>query len=259
MTKQEKLQKFINEAQEFIGKNLTSSDSKFTAWNNALIRFISKYYSEETVEQFKNRRYSLSVYTSGTPKSSFIKVFERNLQTTIEDLRILLEEENEIINDSKSYVDCFDNNLQFLINIFEKFHLVARTLRNRYDSRETLDITDEYDVQDLLHALLCLYFDDIRSEEWTPSYAGGCSRQDFLLKSEQIVIEVKKTRKGLSDRQVGEQLIIDIDRYKSHPDCKCLLCFVYDPEERIVNPKGLENDLTKVTDGLNVITKITQK
>ena len=40
-----------------------------------------------------------------------------------------------------------------------------------------------------------LYFDDIRAEEWTPSYAGKCARVDFLLKNEKIVIEVKKTRK----------------------------------------------------------------
>lgn len=80
-----------------------------------------------------------------------------------------------------------------------------------------------------------------------------------MLKKEKIVIEIKKTRKGLQDKQVGEQLIVDIDRYKSHPDCKNLLCFVYDPDERITNPRGIENDLTKTTDGLNVITIVTQK
>ena len=45
----------------------------------------------------------------------------------------------------------------------------------------------------LLHALLLLYFDDIRAEEWTPSYAGKSARMDFLLKNEGVVIEVKKT------------------------------------------------------------------
>ena len=61
----------------------------------------------------------------------------------------------------------------------------------------TLDVEDEYDVQDLLHALLRLYFKDIRPEEWTPGYAGTSSSMDFLLHPEEIVIEVKKTRKGL--------------------------------------------------------------
>ena len=57
--------------------------------------------------------------------------------------------------------------------ICTRFHLVARQLRKRHDDRSTLDISDEYDVQDLLHSLLCLFFDDIRSEEGTPSYAGS--------------------------------------------------------------------------------------
>lgn len=104
---------------------------------------------------------------------------------------------------------------------------MARQLRCRYDNRETLTIEDEYDVQDLLHALLLLYFDDVRAEEWTPSYAGKSVRMDFLLKNENVVIEVKKTRLGLADKELGDQLIIDVDRYKVHPDCKRLICFIY--------------------------------
>lgn len=132
-----------------------------------------------------------------------------------------------------------------LNNLFEKFHLVAKQLRQRYNDRPTLDISDEYDVQNLLHSLLRLYFDDIRCEEWTPSYAGGSSRMDFLLKEEQIVIEVKKTRAGLNDKELGKQLIEDKEKYKHHPNCKKLICFIYDPEGKIVNPKGLQNDLNR--------------
>ena len=110
-------------------------------------------------------------------------------------------------------------------------------------------IEDEYDVQDLLHALLRLYFDDVRPEEWTPSYAGKSARMDFLLKEEKIVIEVKKTRKGLGDKELGDQLIIDVERYKIHPDCKKLICFIYDPEGRIGNPGGLVSDLNNIHPG----------
>ena len=150
--------------------------------------------------------------------------------------------------------------LNELINICSKFPSVARQLRSRHSSRSTLEIEDEYDVQDLLHALLKIHFDDIRAEEWTPSYAGGSSRMDFLLKNEQIVVEVKKTRKNLSDREVGEQLLIDIAKYSRHQDCKILVCFVYDPEARIGNLTGLENDLNEMsTDSLLVVTRIEPK
>ena len=136
-----------------------------------------------------------------------------------------------------------------LDRIFWRFHKVVRQLRIRHGGRETLDINDEYDVQDLLHALLQLYFDDIRAEEWTPSYAGSAARVDFLLKNEKTVIEVKKTRQGLADKEVGNQLIEDIERYKVHPDCEKLVCFVYDPEGRIGNPNGVMNDLNNRHEG----------
>jgi len=139
-----------------------------------------------------------------------------------------------------------------LERLCSRFHLVARQLRSRHSNRDTLHVEDEYDVQDLLHALLTLEHDDIRPEEWTPSYAGGSSRMDFLLKLEQIVIEAKKTRSGLGARELGEQLIVDIQKYKQHPDCRTLVCFVYDPEGRIANPRGIENDLSGDRDGLAV-------
>ena len=262
MNKIEKIEKFLNGAQGFMEKKLTCSDSKFEAWNNSLLRFIDGNYDKATYDIFKNRSYSLSVWTLSTPDSAFAEAFERDLKTTIEDLKMLLEEEKDEIsydNNLDQIVESTTDNIQLIINIFKRFHMVCKQLRERYDSRETLDVCDEYDVQDLMHSLLCIYFDDIRAEEWTPSYAGSCSRIDFLLKKEKIVIEIKKTRKGLQDKQVGEQLIVDINRYKSHQDCQNLLCFVYDPDERINNPRGIENDLTKVTDGLNVITVVTQK
>jgi hypothetical protein len=133
-----------------------------------------------------------------------------------------------------------------------RFHLVAGQLRSRHGNRETIHVEDEFDVQDLLHALLTLEHDDIQPEEWTPSYAGGNPRVDFLLKVEQVVIEAKKTRSGLGARELGEQLMIDIQKYKQHPDCRTLVCFVYDPEGRIDNPRGIENDLSGDEDGLTV-------
>lgn len=150
--------------------------------------------------------------------------------------------------------------IQDVLKITTRFHQVARQLRSRYSGRNTIEIEDEYDVQDLFHGLLKMYFEDIRSEEWNPSYAGAATRSDFLLKKEKIVIEVKKTRASMSDKTLGEQLIIDIAKYRQHPDCKTLICFVYDPEGRIGNPTGIEEDLNKMSsEELNVIVRVEPK
>src|SRR5690242_13311324 len=95
--------------------------------------------------------------------------------------------------------------IETIERIGRRFDLIARQLKKRYNGRETLTIADEYDVQNLFQALLKLFFDDIRSEEWTPSYAGRCSRIDFLLKPEEIVIEIKKTRTSLNAKEISDE------------------------------------------------------
>lgn len=135
--------------------------------------------------------------------------------------------------------------VQLVTRLCNRFHVAAVQLRRRHDNRDPFPLDDEYDIQDLMHAFLCLDFEDVRPEEWTPSYAGSSSRMDFLLKNEQIVLETKMTRTKLREREVGEQLIVDIEKYRKHPNCKTLVCFVYDPNELIRNPSGLEADLTR--------------
>ena len=134
-------------------------------------------------------------------------------------------------------------------SLFGKFHSVALEINRRHDERHSLNINDEYDVQDLLRGLLKIYFDDVRDEEYTPSYGGACARMDLLLKKEQIVIETKMMRQGLSQKRVREELIIDKAHYRVHQDCKKLYGLVYDPEDKVKNPRGFERDLSDRVNG----------
>jgi len=68
---------------------------------------------------------------------------------------------------------------------------------------------------------------------------------DFLIKDFKLVIEVKMTRIGLGEKEICDQLLVDIARYQNHDDCKTLICFIYDPEGRISNPVGIETDFNK--------------
>lgn len=131
----------------------------------------------------------------------------------------------------------------FLNKVFDNFGSFVTQLRKRHNGRSSIEVSDEYDVQDLLHAILKLNYDDVRPEEWTPSYSGGCNRIDFLLKEQNIAIEVKMTRKGLKDKELGEQLLIDIAKYQQHENVSKLYCFIYDPQKIVGNPVGLAKDL----------------
>lgn len=140
--------------------------------------------------------------------------------------------------------------LENVYRICDRLSAVARQLQERYTDRDTIEINDEYDVQDLFHALLKLYFDDIREEEWAPSYGSKSPRIDFLLKQETIAVEIKITRTGRGNEDILEELSEDKEHYRAHPDCEFLVCYVHDPEYEISNPAGFEEDLSEDTDNL---------
>lgn len=219
---------------------------EFKKWHRDTEVLIEKVFGGTTrhTKDFSEIKYTLSICSTSTPDSAFYEAYRKGLENSRAILQSFIQEVEEYW-ESEEDNTAPRNALSDIRLICLRFHAVASQLRSRHKNRNTLEIEDEYDVQDLLHALLRLYFDDVRAEEWTPSYAGGCSRVDFLLKAEQVVIEVKKTRKGLAAKEIGDQLLIDIQRYQAHPDCKTLVCFVYDPEGHIANPRGIEADLNK--------------
>lgn len=254
----ELLQKQIDIANSL--KNQEQFSPNFKKWKRDTEIVIQKTFGEDSrhINDFNKIRYSLSAYSSATPDSAFYQAYLRGIEEAKQVLASMIDEINEFglpEGENKGAV----SSLALIENLCNRFHLVARQVRQRHANRSTLEIEDEYDVQDLFHALLHLHFNDIRPEEWTPSYAGGSARVDFLLKEEQIIVEIKKTRKGMSTKELADQLLIDVARYKVHQDCKCLICFVYDPEGRIANPRGLENDLNKKHEDFEVILLITPK
>lgn len=116
-------------------------------------------------------------------------------------------------------------------------------LTHRRRGAQSLSFSSEYDIQDLLHALLRPWVSDIRPEEFTPSYAGSSTRMDFLLPAYSLVLETKLVRDRTHGRRIGDELIVDIDHYRTHPECAALWCVVYDPNHYIQNAGGLTADL----------------
>lgn len=143
-----------------------------------------------------------------------------------------------------------------LADLLSRFHVFAKQIGIRHGPRKSITFNDEYDVQDALHALLRLHYLDVRDEEYTPSYAGKSSRIDFLVNDEKIGIEVKMARENLADKEIGDQLLIDIGRYQEHEKCKALICFVYDPKGLLSRPHGLIVDLEKRSQGSGMKVKV---
>ena len=251
MTTEEKVKKFKDLISQITAYQFINDNSVRVEWvekvETALdIIFPRKNYKEKFA-LIANKKYTGTIYLcdGSYNRKGIIDHKERCFNSAIGFLHARISELQEwpeevlVERNTKQYA------VSEILQIIDRFHLITNQLRQRHDSRETLDIADEYDVQDLFHALLKLYFDDIRAEEWTPSYAGSSSRIDFFIPELDLAIEIKKTRKGLSNKEAKEQLAIDKDHYRCKENIKHLICFVYDPEGRIQNPRGFEKDLAQ--------------
>ncbi|MFO0774168.1 MAG: hypothetical protein U0172_05850 [Nitrospiraceae bacterium] len=124
-----------------------------------------------------------------------------------------------------------------------RFHTIARQLRLRGEYRATLDVEDDRDVQDLLYALLRYELDEVAPQEWTPSYPVSSPSVALVLPSLRLGIVAKKTKSGVGPRELGQQLLLDCQELAKPNGYARLVCFIYDPEGRIGNPRSLEAEL----------------
>jgi hypothetical protein len=159
------------------------------------------------------------------------------------------------LNDSATAPVTHQDAAKLVVRLCRNFPLFAKQLAQRREDvkqpgtkvkapRPTISMNDEYDVQDAFHAILKLFFEDVRTETWTPEYAANQKRIDFVLPDFSIAIEAKHTRDSLTQSSVADQLIIDMKYYRQETSCNHLICFVYDPKLRLRNPLALEKDLS---------------
>jgi hypothetical protein len=131
-----------------------------------------------------------------------------------------------------------------LHQIASTFPTSVKSLTDRGPSKSSFDLSSEGDVQDLLFFLLRSTFADARREEWTPSAAGNAKRIDLAIPSVSILIEVKFVRDARHGRRIADELRTDIESYHSHPACRTVFGFVWDPSRHIPDPAVLERDLS---------------
>lgn len=251
-----------------------------------LSHIIGDYYTGSELTRFFERAGFPEIQHDGTTKWWFVYIKLQDLQNIegpeaiLRILERLYNPKESMSKDTLSRIDSILDNYQFIGTqdgrivkkvyppeslknlklIAQHFHKVANQLAGpRYKQRPVLEINDEYDIQYLFHALMLLFFEDVRPEEYTPSYAGANSRIDFLLKQEGAVVEIKMVRSNLGLKELRNQLLIDIASYRSHSDCKTFVAFVYDPKLLLKNPVSLESDLSKPVNGMEVLVMVYPK
>jgi hypothetical protein len=246
--------------------DLAHTQERETRWWKYNCTLLSRLFStDEYADEYRSARRAVHYVADRYMNPSLGQITGRLVSSIVSQISALhsIWERLDLIEVSATTIGSVESPVQTESNVdllIERFDLVARQLQKaRRGQRDTIAINDEYDVQDLLHALLLIFFEDVRREEPVPSFAGGSAKIDFLIPKLEMGIEVKKSRDTLKDSNIGEELIIDITKYQNHPQCRKLICFVYDPDNLISNPRGVESDLSAQHDKLSVRVMIVPR
>ena len=149
------------------GPALKQSEQWFERWTQSVKETLEGMFSiQEVAERFTSVTFPPIDMGLGEEGNRYY-----TLAKSVEKKMAWLKSLHESLDTYAPTVEAKPDVLGVIQLLCSRFHTVVRQLRHRHDGRDTLDISDEYDVQDLLHALLRIYFNDIREEEHTPSYA----------------------------------------------------------------------------------------
>lgn len=105
----------------------------------------------------------------------------------------------------------------------------ARILASRSrKGRAPYDISDEYDVQDLLHAVLRAYLKFSVQEDPLPKISGAkSSRADISIEELGVLIEIKFARKPDDQRRIFDEYSQDLVLYAGWAHIKTLIFLIY--------------------------------
>lgn len=131
-----------------------------------------------------------------------------------------------------------------ILKALNEFMECVRYLNTRRSTAAVLALDSEAAVQDALYLMLRPWVLDLVPETPTDRIAAArYTIQDFLSASAQTVIEAKFIRDAAHGKAITKELHDDIETYRSHPACRHLVFFIYDPDVLIPNRAGLERQI----------------
>jgi len=190
---------------------------------------------------------ALGLITSDTPDSAFYDAYHRGAETTMGEIASLKSQlskrQARVAPKESSPVD----ELQTVLRICERLPMSAKALTDRQRDKPDYTVDDEYDVQDLLMAVMKAYFKYIIQEDPMNKIGSSSGRADFSIEELGIVIEVKFARRAGDQKRIEEEFAVDQNLYSTWSHLKHFVYVVYganklkDHEllERQAGPKSL--------------------
>src|SRR6266567_1415906 len=159
----EKIKAQMAKGTEILNQQInTESDGEllstnYRKWNDFNKELLGTLFSGNRILEGYDRHRLVSFQMGGGLREQ-IRVHREYTRRAIAELESL-EQRLDLISENQNRQGAAKSpDVLTLIRILRGFHRVARQLRFRRENRATLEINDEYDVQDLLHALLKMDF-----------------------------------------------------------------------------------------------------
>jgi hypothetical protein len=157
-----------------------------------------------------------------------------NIIDCVTDLRRLPFDEGKefthdlLYEDQKMKPQISDADVSKIVQVCARLRHSAQSLSDRKRKKPNFVIVDEYDVQDLLYAVLRAYLKQVISEEPLGKVANTTSgRADLAIQKFGVLIEVKLARNARDRRRILDDFRKDLDLFAKWPHLKHLIYFIY--------------------------------
>lgn len=163
-----------------------------------------------------------------------------SLHTSLRDTIQILEEK-AIVSENEAYKQAGLLLIEKILgNFYMHYHAMYKNPAHKKGTLTTemlnaIQIGNEYDLQRMLYSLLIPIFPTIRQEVYMDNGYGGM-RADIYLDLYNLIIEIKCTRKSMSEKQLIEELGADGFHYCAN----AIYFFVCDKIGIIKNPEAFK-------------------
>ncbi|MCY6355288.1 hypothetical protein [Clostridium sp. ZS2-4] len=231
-----------------LDRDTISFKTGFNTWRNNTIKSLNDIFSDNSIlNQFSMETV---IFINKFSQQNTINTLNEGFEKGMNFLKILrsdickgLYDEAENLNKDEA----IDKTIALIIirRILNNFHKHIQAMYQekvhgngtiKQEDLRKIRIGNEYDVQRILYSLIRPIFPEVRLE--VSDDAGYKSvRYDVILEEYSIVIEVKCSRKSMSERNLTEELGSDAFHYKG----EYLFLFIFDKENIIKNTDAFEN------------------
>lgn len=157
--------------------------------------------------------------------------FRDGLKRTLTELDNVIEQLQEKLQHAGVTKMSATAEIQLVLQLCGRLNHSAKVLNRRRKDKLPFEISDEYDVQDLLKAVLRAYFKYSVTEDPIGKLAGSSSRADFAIRELGVIIEAKYVHSPTEQDRITKQFAADVQSYSQWPYLEHFIYLVYGAED----------------------------